>query len=1143
MDRKNVEDLYLLSPLQQGMLFHTLYAPGSGAYVEQTVLVLGGRPRAAELRRAWQRVVERHPVLRTGFVWEGVPRPLQVVFRKVDLPWREEDWSGLPAEEREARWQRLLADDRARGFDLPRAPLMRFALVRTAAEEHRLLWTSHHILTDGWSLPIVLNDFAAIYHGLLAGAPPRLRPVRPFRDYIAWLNRQDAAAAERYWTARLAGIAEPTPLPLDRAPALAGDPPQDHAQAHLRLSADAAAALDEAARRLRVTASAILQGAWAVVLARMAAVDDVVFGTTVSGRPPEIPGVGEIVGMFINTIPVRTSVDDSMPVDEWLRGIHREHAAAGEFEHAPLAEMQKWAGVHEKAGLFETLLVYENYPLVTAGAEDDGGPPPEGALELVGMESTERTDLPLSVAVGPAPDGMRLSATCDPRRLTDADARRLLDGLAEVVRQITGGAAERVADLAPFTEDERRRPLASWSGTVTEPVADTVPALFRAAAEAAPDAVAVRADGRTMTYGALDAASNRLARHLRALGAGTDVRVGIALPRSADLVVALLAVLKAGAAYVPLDPAYPHERLAYMRRDADVALVLVDGEAPAWAQGARVVSLAAERSAVDALPAAPLDVACDPDALAYVVYTSGSTGQPKGVAVPHRAVVRLVRGADWVCLGPEETLLLLAPVAFDASTFEIWGALLNGGALAVHPPEAPDPARLGAFLRAQGVTTLWMTAGLFHQVVDADPSALAGVRQVLTGGDVVSPAHVRRLVEACPGLRVIDGYGPTENTTFTTTHTVRPEDLHRPSLPIGRPISGTQAYVVDGRMRPLPPGVPGELVAGGEGLARGYLGRPGLTAERFVPDPFGAPGSRLYRTGDRVRWADDGTLEFLGRMDQQVKVRGYRIEPGEVEAALKQHPAVGDAVVVARADGAGGKRLVAYVVPRDGARPAPAALREDLAGRMPGHMVPSAFVVLDALPLTPNGKVDRRALPAPQVEGAEGSTAPRTPTEEVLAGLWGELLGVQSPGREDDFFHLGGHSLIATQLVSRARQAFGVELPLRVVFESPTLAAMAEQVDGALRAAAGGTAVPPLVPTVTEGVDLPLSFAQEGLWFVDRLDPGSSVYNVPFTTRLRGPLDAAALERALDEIVRRHGALRTRFVEVDSWPVQRVLPP
>jgi amino acid adenylation domain-containing protein len=1140
MDRKNVEDLYPLSPLQQGMLFHTLYSPGSGAYVEQTVLVLAGRPRAAELRRAWELVTERHPILRTGFVWEGVPKPLQVVFRKVDLPFVTEDWSGLPAEEREARYQRFMADDRARGFDLLRAPLMRFALIRTAPDEHRLVWTSHHVLTDGWSLPLVLNDFIALYDGLLRGAPPRLRPVRPFREYIAWLNRQDAAAAERYWRARLADWEAPTPLPLDRAPARAGQPARDHAIAELLLPPDAVAALDDAARRMRVTASAILQGAWATVLARMTAAEDVVFGTTVSGRPPELPGVQEMVGMFINTIPVRVRMDDGAEAGDWLRGIHRAHAAAGEFEHAPLADVQKWAGARADAGLFETLLVYENYPIPMGGDDEDDGPQPDGALELVGMEGTERTDLPLSLAVAPAPGGMRLSATFDQGRLHADDARRILAGLSEVIGQITGGTAVRVAELSPFTDDERRRPLACWSGRVVPPVRETIPSLFRAAASASPHAVAVRAEDATLTYAQLDAAANRLAHHLRALGVGMDGRVGVSMERSSRLVVALLGVLKAGAAYVPLDPTYPPERLDYMRRDSGTELVLVDADAPAWAAGARVVSLAADAAEIDAQSAADPGLAYDPEALSYVMYTSGSTGTPKGVAVPHRAVARLVRGSDFARFGADETFLLLAPVAFDASTFEVWGALLNGGTLAVHPPEVPDPARLGAFLRARGVTTLWLSAGLFHQVADADPAAFAGVRQLLAGGDTVSPAHVRRVLDACPELRVIDGYGPTENTTFTACHTVRAEDLERGAIPVGRPVAGTQAYVVDARMRPLPAGVPGELYAGGTGLARGYLGRPALTAQLFVPDPFsGVPGARLYRTGDRARWLDDGTLEFGGRLDQQVKIRGFRIEPGEIEAALRAHPQVGDAVVDARTDGAAGRRLVAYVIPRDGAAPSAAEMRDALAGRLPAHMVPSAFVVLDALPLTPNGKVDRRALPEPETEAGAGP-APRTPTEEVLAGLWSEVLGIALPGRDDDFFHLGGHSLLATRLASRIRQAFAVEVPLRAVFEAPTLAAMAERVDGALRGAAG-VAFPPV--TAVGGNDLPLSFSQERLWFFDRLEPGNSVYNIPFPTRLVGALDVDALRRALGEIVRRHETLRTNFVEVDGRVVQRIHPP
>ncbi|HEU4454891.1 MAG TPA: amino acid adenylation domain-containing protein, partial [Longimicrobium sp.] len=718
-----------------------------------------------------------------------------------------------------------------------------------------------------------------------------------------------------------------------------------------------------------------------------------------------------------------------------------------------------------------------------------------------------------------------------------ATAGRLAAHFAALAGAMAADPDRPLSDFALAEGEERARVVEEWNRTESEYPRDaTLHGLFAAQAARTPDAVAVSWAGGSLTYAVLKARAERIAHLVRLRGVEPEARVGLFMERGPEAVAAMLGVLMAGGCYVPLDPSHPAERVREVAREAGVSLVLAEARlglrAPAGLP-VQVVDVAPPGCAGKCGGCAAACSLLAPaearaDSLAYVMFTSGSTGRPKGVAVPHRAVVRLVTGNDFAALSPDEVVLHLAPAAFDAATFEVWGALLHGARLVLFPPHAPTLDELGAFVAEEGITTMWLTAGLFHQVADEQAHRLGGVRQLLAGGDALSLPHVRRVLDAHPGLRLINGYGPTENTTFSACHAVRAEDLGRAGVPIGRPIRNSTAYVLDGAMRPLPPGVPGELYVGGDGLARGYLGRPALTAERFVPSPFRG-GERLYRTGDRARWMDDGTLEFLGRIDRQVKIRGFRVEPGEVEALLASHPAVRGAAVDVRADAGGGSRLVAYAVPGEGASTDPAALRGWLKERLPDFMLPAAVVLLDALPLTPNGKVDRRALPDPELApGADRHVAPRTEDEAVMAGLWAEVLGVERVGVEDDFFALGGHSLLAVRVVSRVRDAFGVELPLRAVLEHPTLAAQAREVE-ALRGAGEGTrAAPPLVALPREGA-LPLSFAQQRLWFLHQLDPSSAAYNVPAALRLRGALDERALARALAEVVRRHEALRTRF--------------
>ncbi|HEU4556889.1 MAG TPA: condensation domain-containing protein, partial [Longimicrobium sp.] len=826
MNRKNVEDLYPLSPLQQGMLFHTLYSPGTGAYLEQYGMNLLGQVDVDAFRQAWQRVVDRHPVLRTGFVWEGVPQPLQVVFRQVELPFTYEDWSGVNESEREHRYQRELERERRAGLDLVKAPLMHVRLYRMGEREWRFGLTTHHLLLDGWSLPIVLGEFGALYAGFVTGQMPALPARPPFREYITWLNKQDGKAAETFWRARLAGFAAPTPLPLDRAPQRAGAHAEQHATAELVLSHEATEEIEAAARRLRVTANGLFQAAWARVLSAYTGENDVVFGATVSGRPPELAGVDAMVGMFINAIPVRIRIPADASVAEWVQAAHAAQAEARAYEHAPLASVRGWSELPGDAPLFETLLVYENYPLDTlqtgAGEALEAAPPPDAVpdegFRFAGGHSDERTNYALSVVVAPSGEGFRVTATYDTTRLEAESVGTLLEGLERVLAGIVADAEQPAAALSLLSDEEAEQVIRGFNRTDADyPRHASIPALFSEVAAAHRHAPAIVTDGEGLTYGELNARANRLARRLAELGVGVESRVGVSMERSPELIVALLGILKAGGAYVPLDPVYPAERRARMARDAGVSLVLTEAESgDDLGDGVRAVSLAAERETIDALPGDDPAVEVGPDHLAYVIFTSGSTGVPKGVSVPHRAVVRLVKGQTYAGFRAGDVFLQLAPVAFDASTLEVWGPLLNGGAVAVHPPFLPDPNELGAFASRHEVTTMWLTAGLFHQVVDAGAPGLGGVREILAGGDVLSPAHVLRAMDALPSTRIVNGYGPTETTTFACCHAIRREDAEAGAIPIGPPIAHTRAYVLDDAMRPVPIGAPGELYLGGD---------------------------------------------------------------------------------------------------------------------------------------------------------------------------------------------------------------------------------------------------------------------------------------------------------------------------------------
>ncbi|MCY1015586.1 non-ribosomal peptide synthetase [Pyxidicoccus sp. MSG2] len=1134
-----------LSFAQQRLWFIDQLEPGSATYNMPTFVRLEGALDVAALQHGLTELVARHEALRTVFRQEE-GQPLQLILPSVELPLNVVDLSGLTPDAAREALEQQLREDTLRSFDLATGPLIRAGLWRLGASEHVLALNMHHIVSDGWSMGVLVREVAALYEASLQGRPAPLPPLPlQYADYAVWQRQwlRGPVLAEQlaWWRQQLAGAPHALEMPTDKPrPAV---PVYRGAQVSVVLPAEVSSRLKALSQQEGATPFMVLLAAFQVLLSRYSRQDDVMVGSPIAGRQRgELEG---LIGFFVNTLVMRAKVEGRASFRELLRQVKEMSLGAYAHQDVPferLVEELQPARDLSRTPLFQALFALQNAPA--------SSPRMEGlALHTLEVElSTAKFELELILTE--TADGYRGTLRYDTGLFEAATVRRMAENFRALVTGLVARPEAPLTSVSLLSSGERRQVLVDWNATtVAYPRDSTLPEVFASVVARFPDKVAVEFEGAKLTYRELDARANQLAHHLRGLGVSTDSRVATCVERSLELMVTLVAVLKAGGAYVPLDSAYPRERLAAMVEDARPRVLVTTRALLRKLPLEGLTPVVLEDAPLSTQPTTAPSPAALPDSLAYIDFTSGSTGRPKGVSIPHRGVLRTVFGVDYAHLGPDETLLQLAPISFDASTFEVWGALLHGARLVVFPPHPPSVEELGRVVRDAHVTTLWLTAGLFTQVVESGLEALRPLKQLLTGGDVVPAPHARRVLEEL-GISVTNGYGPTESTVFATTFRMTDASQPGTSVPIGGPLANTCVYVLDAHGQPVPVGVTGELFIGGDGLARGYVEQPALTAERFVPDAFsGVPGARLYRTGDLVRWRRDGLLDFVGRADAQVKVRGYRIELAEIETALLAWPGVGEAVALAREDRPGDKRLVAYVVPAPADGDAPraldtAALRAFVAGRLPDYMVPSALVVLDALPLSANGKVDRKALPAPDlmVLSAEHVyVAPRTLTEELLAALWAQVLGVPRVGAEDDFFALGGHSLLATQVVSRIRSTFGVALPLRELFKAPVLSALARTVDAA-RLASQGLEVPELVPAPRTGA-LPLSFAQQRLWFIDQLDPGTVTYNMPFALRLEGVPDVAGLQQSLSEVVRRHESLRTTFASRDGEPVQLIHAP
>jgi amino acid adenylation domain-containing protein len=1096
--------------MQQGMLYHGLTAEATqgepvslrapslagldippGVDVNQLVCTPDEDLDVAALREAFARVIARHPILRTAFRWRDLDEPMQDVYREARIPVEEQDARSLPEPEREAAFMALLEADRRRGFDLTRPPLMRLTLFRVADRRYKILWTFHHVYLDGRSFYTVLTEVFAFYDAIREGRTLDLPSPRPFRDYIEWVAEKDWSSAQAFWRELLEGFTAKTPIPIDRtAPPERGRTINEMALRR-HVPADLTARLRAQASANGATLNTVVQVAWAILLGRYSGQRDVVFGATRACRKGAIEGTDSMVGLLINTLPVRLRTAPESTVLDAIKDLRAQWIAMRDHEHTPLAHVTRWSEVRGARSLFDSIIVAENYNWKDAlRAEGE-------AWKKREVEIFERTNYPLALIVDLGRE-IELLVHYDGRRFAKAAVERMLGHLSVVFEAIAQGFESRIDDLPILTPEEREALSAGGAGasaagaTHEDASAACIHHLIEAQAARTPDAVAVEDAGQTLSYMEFEERANKLANYLHSIGVRPGDPVGICETRSLDLAVGLYGILKAGGAYVPLDPAYPRERLSLMVKDAELKVVLTRRALAAMLvdvghvehAGTKLCLLDEERELIErASPERPrADIT--PEDTAYIIYTSGSTGAPKGVLTPHRALVNhAVTSAASLEIGPGDRMAQFSSISFDGAVLEIFPAWTRGAAVVLRPDDAVEPRQLEHWIARARITGMFLTTAFWHEWVSAieasGGSPPASLRLLIVGGEKASRAAFDAWERISAGrVRWINIYGPTETTVYVTYCDPSREPPLPPGMdvPIGRSIRGARLHVLDDRLRPVPLGVPGELYVGGLGVAKGYLKRPELTAERFIESPF-VPGDRLYKTGDRVRFLEDGQLQFLGRVDRQVKLRGFRIELQEIESVLARHPDVRASAVVVAEPTPGDRRLVAYASGTSALTSD--ALRRYLKATLPPYMIPSTFVIADALPMTPNGKVDRDALPSPE-EGRKEEralVAPRTFTEELLAGIFCDVLEIPKVSVLDSFFDLGGHSLLMLRIIDRASHA-GLRITAAQLFQHPSVAELAAVVSTSVASpgSPGRKAEPwsSLVPLRTTGKRPPL---------------------------------------------------------------------
>jgi amino acid adenylation domain-containing protein/non-ribosomal peptide synthase protein (TIGR01720 family) len=1099
MKMKNVADVYKLSPIQAGLLFHSIRDPESGVYFGQYTCTFEGMLEITNFQKAWQQVVERHTALRTVFLWEGLKEPLQVVRQQVELPWQILDWQTLTTAEQQTALENYLQTDRKQGFDLAQAPLLRFALMRLAPNRTQFVWSTHHLLLDGWSTALVIKEVLTIYDGLQRKISLTLKPPKPYRDYIAWLQQQSLSEAEVFWRKMLADFTEPTVLPIQSHVA------QTSAYTRKQFTLTTETTLQSLARNNRLTTNTLIQGAWSILLSRYSRQQDVVFGVTMAGRPTDLVDADKRVGLFINTLPARVKLSPENSLESLLKAIQKQQIEVRQYEYSPLIKVQQWSGIPAGQSLFETIVVFENYPALTTT---------NSSLVVQNIRYTEQSNYPLSLLVVPEHQNLRFILVYDRAIYSDTVIERLLSHLQTILINMTAGLEQSVGQLDILTQQEREQQLVDWNKTRTDyPNNRCIHHLI----ETQTQTIAVAtADGQTLTYAALQQRANQLAHYLQQQGVKPSMLVGLCVERSLEMIIGILGILKAGGAYVPLDPTYPKARLALMITEFanEQTILLTQTKLLSHLPEHQAQIICLDNSDMSQLPTTAPENQTTADDLAYMIYTSGSTGKPKGVLVTHRNLVHATTAREHYYPETFSAFLLLSSFAFDSSMVGLFWSLYQGKTLILpQPDQEKDIEALANLIEKYQVSHTLCVPSLYQLLLTyADPTQLRSLVNVIVAGEACPSDLVEQHFQQLPRTALYNEYGPTEATVWSTVSQLLPSQ----PITIGQPIANTQIYILDEQQNPVPIGVPGEIYISGEGIAQGYYNQPKITAQCFVPNPF-KPNARCYRTGDLARYRSDGHIEFLGRIDQQIKIHGYRIELGEIEAVLNQHPDVQEALVTAH-----NEQLVAYVkTTQSVSSPEWQTL---LAQQLPDYMRPTQVIALEQFPLLPNGKIDRQALPEPTQEiSSTDFIAPRNELEQTLADIWAEVLNLDRVSIEDHFLQIGGDSISSIQVVAKARQA-GLFFTPKDLFERPQIATLAEIIQ--IHASAQQQ-------TLIVG-EIPLTPIQH--WFFEQIKPVPQHWNQAIQLAIPKTVTPTMLHKALQYLCQHHDALRMRFVHsAQGW--------
>ncbi|HMS64575.1 MAG TPA: amino acid adenylation domain-containing protein [Ignavibacteria bacterium] len=1041
--KSNIEDIYELAPLQQGILFHTLYTEGSDAYIDQFCYDLSGDLNEEILKNAWTEIIKRHGVFRTSFQWKGISKPVQIVNKEAELPWKFNDWSNLSEEERNSDFKKFLEKDRSEVFSMEKAPLMRCTLIKLTESKYKFVWTFHHIIMDGWSYPIIQNEVFSIYDHLLNSKEIDLPKPVPYKQFILWLNKQDKESAGKFWKNELKGLDSPTIISSNYSDIQGKE--GEAKEIDLHFSVKETSEIQLAAKKNQLTLNTVIQGVWADLLSTYSGEEEVLFGATVSGRDPSLRGVENMIGLFINTLPVRVKVDKSKDLILWLKEIQSNHLERDQYSYSSLIDIQEISGFPRGTQLFENILVFENYPPDRSAENIDRG------IQISNLFAVERTNFPLTIVIAPG-QSLSIKFIYDTSKYSPVLIEQIKTNFKTLLENFSKNSESKLSEISILTEAERNKIIYEWNETkVNYDLSKPVNRLIEEQTLRTPDSVAIEFINEKLTYKQLDEKANRVANYLIRSGIKPESIVGICIDRSLEMMIGLLGIMKAGGAYVPIDPSYPQERIDYMIEDSQAKIILTTSDLSnvTGKHDAKVIFLDKNSDELNNESTDTPAVSIQPDNMVYVIYTSGSTGNPKGVVNIHRGLSNQIQWIrDYLKCTAEDVVLQKTSFSFDVSTFELFMPLICGAKLVFAIPEGhKNNSYLIEVVTEKKITIIhFVTSMLSLFLEESYIDKCKSLRLFVSSGEEVTIPVQKLFFEKFPDVELHDLYGPTE-TSVHVTYWKCDSRTKLNTVPIGKPVANTQAYILDSYNNPVPVGIAGELHIGGAQVARGYFNREELTKERFIHDPFSeVKDSKLYKTGDLVRFFPDGNIEYLGRKDNQIKLRGFRIELGEIESVISEFKGIRNSVVIAKDFSIGDKRLIAYFVTENNADIPLSELKNFLSIRLPVFMIPSEFIKINEIPITGSGKVDKKALPEPETgrnTDSKNYSQPADSLELQLVKIWEKVIGKSPIGVKDNFFDLGGHSLIALRLFGYIEKLTGKKLPLSTLFKYQTIEQLA----------------------------------------------------------------------------------------------------